>query len=172
MWYVMQVQTGKEEQMAERCRDMIMKPDEEIFVMYGERMFKKLGSWEMRTTPLFRSYVFISTDDIEDFRIRTYKLPNSVRILKSGDEMWPIHEDEKEFLAAIGGDEHIVRMSEGYAFGDKLSVMRGPMAGMEGRLRRIDRHNRTATLFVRVAGRKLEVKVGLEVVAKLTEGDE
>ncbi len=165
----MQVQTGKEEEMAQRCRDMAAIPGEDVFVIYGERMFKKLGSWEMRTTPLFRGYVFIDTAKIEDFRIRTYKLPNSVRILKSGDEMWPIHEDEEEFLRTIGGEEHIVRMSEGYAFGDKLSVVRGAMTGMEGRLRRIDRHNRTATLHVRVAGRELDVKVGLEVVAKLTE---
>ena len=169
MWYVMQTQTGKEAELAQKCMSMIAKPDEKIFVMYGERMFKKLGSWEKRLQALFRGYVFIDTGDIADFRIRTFSLPNSVKILKSGDEMWPIHEDEEEFLKTIGGEEHIVRMSEGYAFGDKLSVVRGSMVGMEGRVRSIDRHNRTATLYVRVAGRELEVKVGLEVVAKLTE---
>ena len=169
MWYVMQVQTGKEEEMAQRCRDMIMKPGEDVFVIYGERMFKTLGSWEKRTYALFRSYVFIETNDIKDFRIRTYNMPNSVRILKSGDEMWPIHADEEEFLRSICDEDHTVKMSEGYAFGDKLSVVRGALTGMEGRLRKIDRHNRTATLYVRVAGRELEVKVGLEVVAKVVE---
>lgn len=169
MWYVMQTQTGKEAELAQKCTNMIAKPGEEIFVMYGERMFKKFGNWEKRMQALFRGYVFIDTDDIEDFRIRTFSLPNAVKILKSGDEMWPIHDDEEEFLKKIGGEEHIVRMSEGYSFGDKLSVVRGSMVGMEGRVRSIDRHNRTATLYVRVAGRELEVKVGLEVVAKLTE---
>ncbi|MCR5323926.1 MAG: antiterminator LoaP [Lachnospiraceae bacterium] len=169
MWYVMQTQTGKEAEMAQKCMSMIAKNGENVFVMYGERMFKYLGNWEKRMQALFRGYVFIDTDDIEDFRIRTFSLPNSVKILKSGDEMWPIHADEEDFLKMIGGEDHIVRMSEGYAFGDKLSVTSGSMVGMEGRVRSIDRHNRTATLFVRVAGRELEVKVGLEIVAKVAE---
>lgn len=38
--------------------------------------------------------------------------------------------------------------------------------GMEGNIRRIDRHKRTAYLEIEMFGRIVEMKVGLEIIRK------
>ena len=43
----------------------------------------------------------------------------------------------------------------------------GPLVGMEGMIKRIDRHKRMAVLEVELFNRISEVKVGLEIVEKV-----
>ena len=57
-------------------------------------------------------------------------------------------------------------MSEGYITGDKVTVTRGPLIGLEGDIRKIDRHKRRAYLDVTLFGRTVPASVGLEVVRK------
>ena len=57
-------------------------------------------------------------------------------------------------------------MSEGFIEGDKFIVTRGPLCGKEGLIQKINRHKRKAWLEVEMFGRKQEIEVGLEIVAK------
>ena len=166
MWYVIQVYTGREAEIARQCRERVAEADEEIFIPMAERQTKIRGERVLIRTRLFPGYIFIETTRIEGFYERLKKLDAMTRILKTGEFITPLHEEEEAYLKKLGGEEHIVRYSEGYMEGERLVVVSGALAGYEGKIRKIIRHKRLVVLEVPLLGRMVEVTVGLGVVEK------
>ena len=166
MWYVIQVYTGRETEIAQKCRDRVMEEDENVFIPMAERQKKIQGEWQIVRTRLFPGYVFIETGRIEDFHIRLKRIKAMTKILKTGETMTPLHEEEEAYLRRLGGDDHVVDFSEGYLEGDKLVVTSGALEGYEGRIKKILRHKRLVVLEVPLLGRLVDVTVGLGVVEK------
>lgn len=168
MWYVIQVYTGREMEIAQQCRDRLMEDDEDVFVPLAERQVKIRGQQQMIKTRLFPGYVFIETERIEDFHIRLKQIRAMTKILKTGETMVPLYREEEDHLRqlGLGGDEHIVKYSEGYVEGEKLVVTSGALEGYEGKIKKILRHKRLVVLEVPLLGRTVEVTLGLGVVEK------
>lgn len=166
MWYVIQVFTGREMEIAKQCRKRVAAEYENVFVLLAERQTKIRGQRKLIRTRLFPGYVFIETEAIEDFYKRLKRIPAMTKILKTGEYMTPLHRDEEAYLRQLGGEEHIVRYSEGYLEGENLIVTRGALAGYEGRIKKILRHKRLVVLEVPLLGRMVEVTLGLGVVEK------
>lgn len=173
MWYVIQVYTGREMEIAQKCRDRIMKEDEDVFVPLAERQTKIRGEWQNIRTKLFPGYVFIETGQIEDFHMRLRQIKAMTKILKTGETMTPLQEEEEAHLRrlGLGGSGHVLEYSEGYLEGDKLVVTSGALEGYEGRIKKILRHKRLVVLEVPLLGRIVEVTLGLGVVEKRGNAD-
>ena len=75
-------------------------------------------------------------------------------------------QEEVELLMRIGTDKQLVEMSSGIIENDRVRILSGPLMGMEGNIRRIDRHKRIAYLEIEMFGRTVEMKVGLEIIKK------
>ena len=101
MWYVIQVQTGRELEMAEKCRNRIAQPGEDVFVILAEKMHQIGREWELRQNVIFKSYIFVETADIESFRLRLGKIGAMTKVLSIGEEMTPIRPEEEEFLRKL-----------------------------------------------------------------------
>ncbi len=157
MWYVIQVYTGKELEIAQQCRDRVMDKDEDVFVPLAERWTKIRGERTLITSRLFPGYVFIETEKIEDFHNRLNRIYAMTKVLRTGEEMTPIQPEEEEYLKRLGGDEHVVKYSEGYIEGEKLIVTSGPLKDFQGKVKKILRHKRLVVL---------EVTLGLGVVER------
>lgn len=166
MWYVIQVYTGKELEIAQQCRDRVADEGEDVFVPLAERWTKIRGERTLITSRLFPGYVFIETDKIEDFHKRLNRIYAMTKVLRTGDEMTPIQKEEEEYLRKLGGDEHVVRYSEGYIEGDKLVVTSGPLKDFEGRIKKILRHKRLVVIEVYLLGQIVEVTLGLGVIER------
>ena len=152
MWYVIQVYTGMEEEICRQCRRKVTDKNEDVFVMLAERMTK--------------IYVFIETEKIEDFFMRLKRIDSMTKILGTGEEMTPIHQEEEDYLRLLGGEEHIVKYSEGYMEGEKLTVTSGAMKDYKGTVKKVLRHKRLVVLEVPLMGRTVEVTVGLGIVKR------
>ena len=166
MWYVIQVYTGREAEIAEQCRDRVMEEGEDIFIPLVERMTKVGGEVTMVKTRLFPGYVFLETDHAEEMYLRLKKIKAMTKLLKTGDEITPLYPEEEAYLKSLEDGEHVVRYSEGYLEGDKLVVTSGALMGYEGQIKKILRHKRLVVLEVALLGRKVEVTLGLGVVEK------
>ncbi len=167
MWYTIYVRANHEEEIVEQCRKRVIEGDEKIFTMKGERMFRVgPGQYELRTKPLFQNYLFADITDPESFWIRLRRVKTLTKMLKTGEDLHPIYPEEEEFLKALGGEEHIVKYSIGYKEGDRLIVEDGPMRGLEGKVKKIDRHHRMAILSVNLMGQEIDVKLGLEILSR------
>lgn len=166
MWYVVQVFTGDELKIAERLQREVKLEGEEIFVPLFERRKCVKGEWTKVTTPLFPGYLFFETDDVKDMHLRIRKLNVFTKVLKTGDVYTPISPEEEEFLRNLTGEDHVARQSIGVIEGDKVIVMEGPLYGLEGKIVKINRHKRIATIRSDFMGGARDIKVGLEIVEK------
>ena len=164
---MIQTRARHELEVVQKCREDVILPGESVFVMMAERMFKQHGEWKLIEDVAFQKYIFAETEDTDDFRIRLKKVRETAKMLGVDGEIVPIGEDEEELLKSLGGEEHIIRNSQGVVEGDRLIVTKGSLKGREGDVIGIDRHHRTVTLGVKLMGHIVPTTVGCEVVKKI-----
>lgn len=168
MWYVIQVQAGKEESIKKQCEAEIEKSIlERCFIPYREIKRKIRDKWTIKEYILFPGYIFAITDHLEELQVELQnKVTGFTKLIGFGNEIIPLTEEEISFLQKIGGNKQIVGFSKGFITGDKVIVFDGPLIGMEGYIKKIDRHKRKAWIEVDLFGRVQKAEVGLEIVKK------
>lgn len=167
MWYVIQVRTGTEEKIRFQCEAKIPKKVlEHCFIPHYEERRKIQGTWRTLEKILFPGYVFLITENVEELFLQLKKIIGLTKLLGTGNEITALTESETAFLKRFGGEEQIVRMSEGIIEGSRTKILSGPLMGMEGQIRKIDRHKRKAWLEVEMFGRTQLVEIGLEITMK------
>lgn len=168
MWYAMQIMTGQERKTAELCKAIVEGPVlTDIFCPQAETMRKLRGSWEKVSEPLFPGYLFAVTDQAEELLLRLRQVPKLTRLLGADFTPIPLSDGETEFLSRLLNHGHAAEFSTGFIEGDRLVIESGAMEGMEGMVRKIDRHKRIAFLEIDMFGRKVDMRLGLEVVRKI-----
>ena len=167
-WYVIQVKCGNEERIKEICQRLISKDIlQECFIPKTKRIRKIRGNIIEREEILFKGYVFMITDTIDDLYQSLKLIPELTKVLgNDGSNILPILKEEAIFLLKFGKEDHIVDMSKGYIIGSKIIILTGPLVGNEGIIRKIDRHKRIAYIEVKLFDQITTVKVGLEIISK------
>lgn len=168
MWYVIQVFTGKEEQIVLQCRKRIADPKIMSRCFLPRYMCKRRyeGAWNTEEKLLFPGYVFLVSDNGEELFLSLKKIDGLTKMIGTGQEIVPLSREEVGILQRLGGEEQLVETSTGIMVSDQIIVTDGPLQGMEGCIKKIDRHKRLAWIEVPLMGRILEARVGLEVVEK------
>lgn len=167
MWYVIQVRTGSEKEIVKQCQTVISQEIlEKSFLPYFEEMKRYEGSWHKEQKLLFPGYIFLVSKDPKELYQELKKVIGLTKLLRTGGQIIALTEAEKEFLLKFGGKEQLVKMSTGFMEQDQIVILEGPLKGMEGYIKRIDRHRREACLELPLFGRMLDTRVGLEIIAK------
>ena len=167
MWYVVQVRTGTEENIRTQClRKISSEILERCFIPYYEEKKHIRGEWTVKKKVLFPGYVFVVTEDMDQLYQSLKSVAGLTKLIGTGREVVPLTEEEKQFMLDLGGEEQVVPLSEGIIENSVTKIRSGPLKGREGLIRKIDRHKRKAWLEVEMFGRKQEIEVGLEIVAK------
>ena len=107
------------------------------------------------------------TEQPEPLTDELKKVMGLTKLLKTGEEITPLSKEEVALLMKLGNEEQEVEMSTGIIEGDKVRIFAGPLQGMEGLIKKIDRHKRMAYLEVEMFGRTVEMGVGLEIVSRM-----
>ena len=166
-WYVIQVLTGSERAI---CRDLKEVIDdslyEQCFVPMAEKQHRKDGKYTILKEPLFPGYLFIVSHDIEIISVEIRKIFKFKRILRTGDSFAALEPDEVKAFRSLANEDYNITMSKGFIVGDEITVTEGPLKGYEGRIKKIDRHKRTAFMELPFLGRDTRVRVPLEIVSK------
>lgn len=168
MWYAIQVMTGNEHQTATMCRQLINDSVLcDIFYPETEVMKRYHGTWHKEKRPMFPGYLFAITSQPEKLYMEFMRVPKLTKLLGTDRVPVELSQEEMSFLQHILNPEHVAEISVGILEGDKLIVRSGPLKGMEGMVKKINRHKRNAVMIVEMLGRKLEITLGLEVVEKV-----
>ena len=167
MWYTIWVQTGHEEKIRELCVKLFKNGVyDEIFIPKCEQKRRYHGSWHLEKSAMFPGYVFVVTNDAEKLHNSLKNIQRFTKILGDKDDFIPLTRDEIDFLESFSGRDRIVKMSEGYMVGDRVVVTKGPMVDFDGKIKKVNRHKRTATIEISLLGKITEVNVGLEILHK------
>ena len=141
------------------------------------------GAWTLATQPLFPGYVLVESADAEALARELATLARPLRLVEVGGRPAALAPEEAELLFSLMDAEGVVRLSVGDIVAGELHVARGPLAGREDLVRRIDRHARAAWLApealplcarlsnqgeprAAAGARRRGPQVGLEVVSK------
>ena len=89
------------------------------------------------------------------------------KLIGTGEEIVPLQEDEIELLRKMGVDEKALKMSNGIIENGTIMITEGPLAGMEGCIRKIDRHKRKAWLEICMFGKTVKMEAGLEIMERI-----
>ena len=102
MWYVIQVQTGREEQIMEEARSyQVQEYFDEIFAPHYERKKKYLGQWHMETALLFPGYLFVISSHPEELYKALKRIPQLTRLLGTGEKWTPMTDEDIETKGSI-----------------------------------------------------------------------
>ncbi len=167
-WYVIQVRSSHESEIADKCRTMISQDIlKECFIPKYVSKRKYSGQWKEVKEVLFKGYVFLMSDCIEELYIELKKVPDLTKMIgKKKDVIYPLTKGETEFLKTFTNDEHIVDMSTGFIEGQMIHITDGPLQGKEGLITKIDRHKRIAYINLNIFNNDITAKVGLEIISK------
>lgn len=166
--YVIQTMNGQEgriEGLIERMVDPAVL--EECF--YPTYLVKKCyrGEWRLVEKKLTPGYLYVVSSDIERVARALVEVPAFTRLLGNDGRFIPLEKDETAWIDSLTDTGHrVIGMSSGVIENDRVIVHTGPLQGLEGLIRKIDRHKRLAYLEVHILGRIKTIVVGLEIVRK------
>ena len=162
MWYVIQVISGKEENICTQLRRYGI----ECFVLYCEKKKRYKKEWHVLEERLFPGYIFVNTLDVGNVVEKCRLVEGFSKLVRGGEEIIPLPEEERSFFQEISGGEHIVKMSSGISKDGKIKVSSGPLQGKESSIVYANRHKRIARMDIKWMGKKIKIEVGLEIIAK------
>lgn len=167
MWYVIWTRTGSERK-TQRIMEHTIDDDlyNKIFIPMRNINAKHKGIWKTVTKPLFPGYLFVDTDDIDAISGILWKIPGFQKILAEDKTYYPLYESEEAFIDSLYRKGEVFDVSVGIIEGDVVKILSGPLLGMEGAIKKIDRHKRKAVISVSMFNRPTECIVGLEIIEK------
>lgn len=181
MWYVIQVFSGKENEVCE----LIKHHAGDVVTDEGKRILKECfvpryqverkfhGRYKTLTRNLFPGYVIAVTSYIEKLNQILYKVPLFTKVLGSDQVFIPLERTEMAFINSFTTEKHrVIRMSKAVKEGDRIRVVEGPMVGCEGWITEINRRKGTARIETNAFGRTLNITIGLSVVNSLISESE
>lgn len=167
MWYVVWTVTGKEESARTEIGKMLPQESYSRCFIPKRKESRKRGTERIKVDRiLFPGYLFIETDDAETVFFYLKKLPQYAKLLRAGEDFIPVAPEEEAWLRKLMKNGETVEISVGMIANQTIRVTEGPLRGMEGFIRRVDRHKRKAWLRLEMFGRTLDVCMGLEIVEK------
>lgn len=168
MWYVIHTMKGREQKVADEVQREVIEEGETVFVFENEMEYRVRGQWIKDRKPFFPGYIFVDMEKsrAEGFNSRLHGKKR--KLLDVDGAITPIKEEEEAYLRGLGGDEHVIRYSAGFRVDDMVVITSGAFKGYQGKIGKLDRHNRRAKVYVPLMGRDTEVEIGLEIMANKT----
>lgn len=170
-WYVLQVETGKEDNMVTWLNSYFNGTDViECFVVKRETKRKLYGKWKTVIESLFKGYIFLVSDNPVNVFYRLKDIPSFTKLLDNGDYGFvPLKREEIQFILNLssGRPDHTVRISTiDLNEGDEIEYIGGDLSMFSGQIKRIDKHKRRAVVEVEMFGRKTDIYMDFEFLKK------
>jgi transcriptional antiterminator NusG len=162
-WYAVFVATGEEEKVKERIHFRI---NDELKALVPKRRMRerKEGKWQERIRPLFPGYVLLN-GQIDN---RTHNLisdiPGVIRLLKDTNGPQEIHENEIWVLRRLIAENEIIGCSKLYVHDEKIKVVEGPLMGLEGYIKAVNKRKGRVKVFLNLMGEPRIVELCITMV--------
>ena len=165
MWYGGQAVAGGEFAVG-RLLGSLVEDDvlQGCFVPRYEVQKQFRGQWRTCTATLFPGYLIVVTDRVDELESQLRRVPAFAWVLGNDGGFVPLERDEVAWIDAFTEKGHrTVGVSEGVIEGDRIIVLKGPLVGRAGWIRKINRRQRTAYLERHMFGRTIQTKSGLGI---------
>ena len=163
-WYVLFVETGRET-LIQKWIQYFFDQSVCISIVPKRRLIEsKQGKKYSVVKTMFPGYVFINTDMCVEVYYKLAKVPNMIRVLNNGSYWSNINDDEITSIVNLVGDNGIVDYSKIFIENSKVFVKDGPLLGMEGIIKKVDKHRSRAKIELILMGELRLIDVGIEMI--------
>ena len=134
MWYVIQTQTGREQELTESIERVLTR--KWVPRLFCDRAGMRLAQWPgnfwIYQKPLFPSYVIADTDTPEEFFLVLKRVPKLSKLLRTDCEFWSIREEEKKLLCRMMGRiaADVDEINKRYLLGKSKNQQKAASAGV------------------------------------------
>lgn len=174
MYYVVQVQTGKEEKAIEEILKHNSRASEiDVFAPFRKAMRKYSGVYKEVVERCFPGYVFVETDNPNQLFIDLYFTPGFTRLLgreRGTYHFVPLSDEEARMVDILYNRNHnrTTPISDiEVVEGDKVRVLDGPLMDMKGKIVKVNLHKRFAVVSFSIGPQKLEAKLGINIITRV-----
>lgn len=143
-WYLVHVATGTEHATCKKLLGVVPKNLlSDAFVLSRERWVKRSGTWRIEVVQMYQGYLFVETPDIQGLNNALQKLSFHVDLVGARERACvPLADEARDFFMRVIDGRHLIRSSVGSIEDGVLHVQEGPLAGLESRVVKVDRHRR------------------------------
>ena len=179
-WYVLYVRSNTEHRVAKYVnlafKDKGLSYELEAFSLESEQYFNNKKTKDLDKPyimrPVFSNYIFIETNMPENefkeaFFSIAYNSADIIRLLAYGKSgIIALRDEERIRLEYLFRNKRCLEHSIGYIEGDRVIITGGALVGMEGGIKKINRHHRSAQIEISLFNETQTIGVALEIVSK------
>ncbi|KJB87178.1 hypothetical protein AZ66_14560 [Paenibacillus sp. E194] len=198
-WYALFVETGSEDIVQKCLKLQFCQKDLYACVPKRLVPEKKDGRFYGVVKTLFPGYLLINTKMTPSMYYELKKLPKYYRLLRNsaflldkiyrrsqtlidshkveGNQIYnyddffsKIEEEEIRQILQLINNENIIEYSNVIVEDSKVSVQSGPLYGLEGIIKKIDKRKRRAQIAISLCGGERLIDVGIEILMPDREG--
>lgn len=158
-WFVLRTIVGKEEKVILLFQHLF----HDIKVIFPKRRlsWRKKGKIVNVIKPLFSGYLFVSADNERIIELSLWLQFQKVDawFVKFGNLITPITTEEMQLIQQLMSDGDIVERSEILKIGEKATIIRGPLVGLEGIIEKYSKRNRRVMVKIIIGGEEKQVEL-------------
>jgi transcription termination/antitermination protein NusG len=177
-YYAIQVLTRQENKFLTLARNALSRLENEGAEVEGSLLWprrklkiRKRGRTREEQTPIFPGYIFWQAGDIVPEVYWTFKRTGGfIRFLKSNQDIEPLSGPSKRLLlhfldyGEIVGSSNVV-----FNDGDRITVMDGPMKGLEGKIKKVDKRKGRAKIELTMYEESFLIDFAFDIINKVTD---
>lgn len=169
-WHALFVKTGAESIVEQYICYNFSKSECHSVVPMKKINERKKGKLYSTIKTLFPGYIFINTDmDIDMYHI-IKNIPNVYRVLNhSNESFYKIYDEEMEPILRLIEGNSIIDYSKAFIENSKVYIESGPLKGLEGLIKKIDKRKCRAKVALDFMGSEKVVELGIELLQKNLE---
>jgi transcription termination/antitermination protein NusG len=171
-WYVLQVMTGHERDVADKAARMpiITRPP-----LVPVRILKERsdGIWRHVRKTVFPGYVFVNAA----LTVRAYydllAIPDAIRFCGAtiGGLPEPVPPEQMLPVLLLGNHGEDFGLSKAYKVGERTQIVSGPLRSLEGQIVKVDTRRGRATVSLSLFGAEHTVELGLDMIQPTNDPD-
>ncbi|MDC7124585.1 MAG: antiterminator LoaP [Spirochaetales bacterium] len=176
-YYAVQVRTGKEENFIKLAKNELInkgfdRKTCDSLLWIRRRLFERKGGKKKETLrPLYPGYIFFQGNELPaDIHWILRRTPGFFRFLKNNKDIRPLTGKDKEIL------EHFLKFGEVaekskviFDKDNRITVVSGPMIGMEGIIEKVDRRKGRAKIRLSLNNNSMLVDLAFDVIQSSEE---
>ncbi len=163
-WYVLFVKTTKEE-LIKRILELLLNTYQvKVKIPKKKIVEKKCGVKSDVIKKLFPGYILINVDMNPETYKKIIKIPYVYDILGTGEYYTSINREEIKLIVNLMGSNELIEYSTIYFEGTNVRVREGPLKGIEGLIRKINKRKQRAKISLTFLGKERLIDVGIEIL--------
>lgn len=173
-YFAIQVRSAEEDAFIERAVRGLALGERRLFAPKRVLREHKGGKTVQRSRCVFPGYVFLETEELDHAtRWALRRVRGFLRFLKETGDPSPLNDRDRQLLLrfiSFGKAADISRVT--FDENDRISVLDGPLKGLEGQIVKVDRRRGRAKVKLDLCEQGFLVDFGFEAVAKVAKGGE